>query len=91
MKQAILVSVQDQPGVLMRVAGIITAKGANIHSLTVSPDPAQEGVASIHIVADIEAHLKRRVVNEMNRLVQVFEATDVTVEDVPSHALPGAV
>jgi acetolactate synthase I/III small subunit len=84
MRQSILLSVQDQPGVLMRVAGIITAKGANIHSLTVSPDPAQQGIAQIRIVADVEEHLKRRVVNEMNRLIQVFEAIDVTPESVPA-------
>ena len=78
MRQAIRLSVQDQPGVLMRVAGIITAKGANIHSLTVEPDPLQMGMAKIYVVADIELRLRQRVVNEMNRLIQVLEACDVT-------------
>lgn len=62
----------------MRVAGIITAKGANIHSLTVSQDPLQPGVAHIRLVAELELRLQGRVINEMNRLIQVFEAVDLT-------------
>ncbi len=67
----------------MRVAGIITAKGANIHSLTVEPDPLQMGLAQIYVVADIELRLRQRVLNEMNRLVQVIRACDVTPGTVP--------
>ena len=67
----------------MRVAGIITAKGANIHSLTVEPDPLQMGLAQIYVVADIELRLRQRVLNEMNRLVQVIKAWDVTPGTVP--------
>lgn len=66
--------VEDKPGVLMRVAGIITAKGANIVSLTLRPAPETPGCACIEIEADLEDRLVRRVLNEMNRLVQVIDA-----------------
>jgi acetolactate synthase small subunit len=48
MRQVIQLWVEDKPGVLMRVAGIITAKGANIYSLALAPDPpaAPESVVS---------------------------------------------
>jgi len=78
MRQTIKVWVEDKHGALMRVAGIISAKGANIHALTATPDPWQEGVSTITIVADLEPRLHQRVVNEMNRLVNVFLAVDVT-------------
>jgi acetolactate synthase I/III small subunit len=78
MRRTIHLCVEDKPGVLMRVAGIVTAKGANIHALTLAPDPDQAGIARIVLVADVEPWLTRRVVNEMNRLVQVLLATDVS-------------
>jgi acetolactate synthase-1/3 small subunit len=77
-KLTIHLSVEDKPGVLMRVAGIITAKGANIHALSLAADPDQAGVARIILVADVETRLKTRIVNEMNRLIQVLTAIDVS-------------
>jgi acetolactate synthase small subunit len=77
MRQTIRVWVEDKPGALMRVAGIVSAKGANIHALTVRPDPLREGASTITIVSDLEPHLRHRVVNEMNRLVNVFHAMEV--------------
>lgn len=38
MQQIIRVWLENKPGALMRVAGILTAKGSNIESLTVMPD-----------------------------------------------------
>ncbi len=81
MQRTIHLRVEDKPGVLMRVAGIITAKGENITSLTVSPDPECAGIARMVLVAQVEPRLQRRVVHEMNRLIQVLEAVDVS-EDV---------
>ena len=78
MKRTIQLSVEDKPGVLMRVAGIITAKGANIDALTLESDPGQAGLARIVLVADVEPRLSVRIVNEMNRLVQVLTVTDVS-------------
>jgi len=78
MKRTIHLCVEDKPGVLMRVAGIVTAKGANIHALTVAPDPDQAGIARMVLVAEVEPRLEKRIVNEMNRLIQVLSATDVS-------------
>jgi len=78
MKRTIHLFVEDKPGVLMRVAGIVTAKGANIHALTVAPDPDQAGIERMVLVAEVEPRLEKRIVNEMNRLIQVLSATDVS-------------
>jgi acetolactate synthase small subunit len=77
-KLTIHLCVEDKPGVLMRVAGIVTAKGANIDALTVAADPERAGLARIAVVADVEPRLTGRVVSEMNRLVQVLSAIDVS-------------
>lgn len=78
MTQTIQLSVEDKPGVLMRVVGIITAKGANIRSLSLLPDAEHAGISQVTLVAEIEPRLNIRVVNEMNRLVQVLDAVDIS-------------
>ena len=78
MTQTIQLWVEDKPGVLMRVVGIITAKGANIRSLLLRPDANQAGISEVTLVAEIEPRLNRRVLNEMNRLVQVLLAVDAS-------------
>ena len=84
MQQRIHVSIEDKPGALMRVTGILTAKGCNIRSLRVDPDPVHAGLSQIFLIAEVEERLQTRVITEMNRLVNVLLATDITsaFEDV---------
>lgn len=78
MRQVIQLLVEDKPGVLMRVIGIITAKGFNVQSLVVRPDALQTGMTRIVVAAEVDLRLRQRLVNEMNRLVQVLLAVDVS-------------
>ena len=77
-QRVIKVLAEDKPGVLMRVANIVTAKGVNIAHLKVAPEPHRTGLSSIVITANLELRFQRRVVDEMNRLVNVISAIDVT-------------
>ena len=78
MEQTIDILLENKPGALMRVAGILTAKGCNITSVILEPDPGRPQFSRMTIVADVEARLRVRVVNEMNRLVNVLMARDVS-------------
>ena len=78
MRQVIQVWLEDKPGALMRVAGILTAKGINIESVIMTPDPFETVASRMIIVADVEPRLRKRVIQEMNRLVNVFLAVDAT-------------
>lgn len=78
MLQTIELRLEDKPGALMRVAGIYTAKGCNIRSLTVTPEPAQGGFSRMIVVAEVEPRLHSRIIAQINRLVQVLEAEDVS-------------
>lgn len=80
MQRIIQVQMEDKPGALMRVAGIVTATGSNIVALTVAPDPSQPGLARMAILADLELHLHHRVIAKMNRLVEVLSAIDITCD-----------
>jgi acetolactate synthase-1/3 small subunit len=77
MQQTIQLWLENKPGALMRVAGILTAKGINIETLSVSPHPAHD-ISRMIIVADVELRLRARVLNEINRLVNVLLAIDVS-------------
>ena len=78
MQQTIQIWVDDQPGALLRVAGILAARGANIQSLNAAQDPTRPGVSRITIRVDLDAHWHERVVKQMNRLVNVHLAQDVS-------------
>jgi len=62
----------------MRVIGVITAKGANIDLVVACPYPDHVDRSKIFIVASLEQRYCERVVKEMNRLVNVFHAVDIT-------------
>jgi acetolactate synthase I/III small subunit len=79
-QRVITVWAEDKPGVLMRVANILTAKGVNIEQLTAAPERYQPGMSKIVIVTNLEPRFRPRVLNEVKRLVNVLSAIDVTEE-----------
>lgn len=81
-QRVIRVWAEDRPGVLMRIANIITAKGVNIDRLTVIPEWERPGISQITITAKLEPRFRQRVVHEMDRLINVFSARDITEENV---------
>jgi acetolactate synthase small subunit len=60
---------EDQTGALMRVTGVLSARGSNIVSLHMDREP--QGTARVTIVADVEERLQTRILKEMNRLKNV--------------------
>jgi acetolactate synthase I/III small subunit len=69
--------VENKPGALMRVTGLLSARGYNIESLTVAHtlDPT---LSRMTIVVDIEPQLRSQVIKQMNKLVNVLQAVDLT-------------
>ena len=77
MMQVISLLLENKPGALMRVTGLLTQRGYNIESLTVARtlDPA---VSRMTIVVEVEDNLRQQVIKQMNRLINVLQATDLT-------------
>jgi acetolactate synthase-1/3 small subunit len=77
MLQLISLLVENKPGSLMRVTGVLSARGYNIESLTVARtlDPS---LSRMTIVVDIEPQLRSQVIKQMNKLVNVLQASDLT-------------
>ena len=79
MFQVISLLVENKPGALMRVTGLISARGYNIESLTVARtlDP---GLSRMTIAVEVDPTLRQQVIKQMNKLVNVLQATDLTEE-----------
>src|SRR3990172_1312367 len=77
----ISVLVQNAPGVLVRVAGLIRRRGVNIHSLSVGPteDPH---VSRMTIVVDTPPDRIESFAKQLRKLVEVLRAT--AVDSTPS-------
>ena len=77
MQQIISLLLENKPGALMRVTGLLSQRGYNIESLTVARtlDP---DVSRMTIVVDVDTTLRQQVVKQMNKLINVLQATDLT-------------
>jgi acetolactate synthase-1/3 small subunit len=77
MKHTLVARVQDQPGVLNRVASLFRRRAFNIESLTVGGSEAPE-FSRMTIVVDTARAPAHLVAANLRKLVPVAEVTDVT-------------
>src|SRR5215472_841587 len=77
MQQIISLLMENKPGALMRVTGLLSQRGYNIESLTVARtlDPT---LSRMTIAVDVEPNSRAQVIKQMNKLINVLQATDVT-------------
>jgi acetolactate synthase-1/3 small subunit len=77
MLQLISLLVENKPGALLRVAGLLSARGYNIESLTVASTLDPE-LSRMSVVVDVEPSLRAQVIKQMNKLINVLQVTDLT-------------
>ncbi|HEX4808867.1 MAG TPA: acetolactate synthase small subunit [Bryobacteraceae bacterium] len=77
MQQIISLLMENKPGALMRVTGLLSQRGYNIESLTVARtlDPT---LSRMTIAVEAEPQMRAQVIKQMNKLINVLQATDVT-------------
>ena len=78
-RHPLAVVVDNEPGILARIAGLFTARGYNIESLTVSEVTEDKAVSRITIVTSASAHVMEQIIAPLDRLVPVHRVTDLTV------------
>ncbi|HEX8556264.1 MAG TPA: acetolactate synthase small subunit [Sphingomonas sp.] len=78
-RHTLAVIVDNEPGILARIAGLFTARGYNIESLTVSEVTADKTVSRITIVTAASAHVMEQIIAQLERLIPVHKVTDLTV------------
>lgn len=77
MLQTISLLVENKPGALLRITGVLGARGYNIESLTVARTIDPE-LSRMTIVVDVDPQIRRQVIKQINKLVNVLQAIDVT-------------
>ena len=77
MLQVISLLLENKPGALMRVTGLLSQRGYNIESLTVARTLDPE-LSRMTIVVDVDAAQRQQVIKQMNKLINVLQATDLT-------------
>ena len=83
MLQIISVLLENKPGALLRVTGLLSARGYNIESLTVARTLDPE-LSRMTIAVEVDPKVRALVVKQITRLVNVLQATDLT--EAPSVA-----
>ncbi len=77
MKNIINCLVENQPGVLARIVGLISGRGYNIETLNVGPT-ADPTVSKMTIVVPGDAHVIAQVTHQLSKQVDVIEVVNMT-------------
>lgn len=77
-RHTLAVIVDNEPGILARIAGLFTARGYNIESLTVSEITDDNLISRITIVTSASAPVMEQIIAQLDRLVPVHKVTDLT-------------
>ncbi len=77
MKHIITLLVENQPGVLARVVGLISGRGYNIETLNVGPTHHPER-SRMTMTVPGDDHVLKQVTKQLNKLVDVIKVTDLT-------------
>jgi len=81
MTRTLIALVEDKPGVLARVAGLLRRRAFNIESLTVGRTQ-EPGISHMTIVVDSDQTSAQKVAQHLNKLINV-----IAVEDVSDHPI----
>lgn len=76
----IAVLVENEFGVLARVAGMFAGRGFNIDALSVAPTPDPK-VSRITLITHGNEQIIEQILKQLNRLVDVLKVVDLSSED----------
>ena len=72
--------VDNEPGVLARIAGLFSGRGYNIESLTVSETEHEKHISRITVVTSGTANVIEQIKAHLDRLVPVHRVVDLTLQ-----------
>jgi acetolactate synthase-1/3 small subunit len=80
MRHTLAVLVENNPGVLARVAGLFSRRGYNIDSLSVGRTERPD-VSRMTIVVEGDQSVLEQVTKQLHKLVDVIKISDITPEE----------
>lgn len=78
-RHTLAVIVDNEPGVLARIAGLFSGRGYNIESLTVSETEHEKHLSRITIVTRGTPHVLEQIKHQLERIVPVHRVVDLSV------------
>ncbi len=78
MRHTISILVDNEPGVLSRIAGLFSARGFNIESLNVA-ETTDPGTSRITLVTSGEEWIIEQIIKRFNNMVNVITVRDLTI------------
>lgn len=76
MLQTISILLENKPGALLRVTGVLSARGYNIETLTVAKTLDPE-LSRMTITVEVADQQRSQVVKQMNKLINVLQASEM--------------
>ena len=76
-KHTLSVLVEDEPGVLTRIAGLLARRGCNIESLAIGPAETK-GVARITLVLPGTNESTAQIIKQLYKIINVLKVDDIT-------------
>jgi len=70
------VLVQNKPGVLARIAGLISRRGYNIESLAVGPTESRE-MSRMTLQVNVEDVVLEQITKQLNKLIEVLKIVEL--------------
>lgn len=80
MRHTLAVLVENNPGVLARVAGLFSRRGFNIDSLAVGRTENPD-VSRMTIVVEGDARILEQVTKQLHKLIDVIKISDISPEE----------
>ena len=77
MKHIITALVENKPGVLARIVGLVSGRGYNIETLNVGPTQDPD-TSKMTLVVPGDEQVLEQVLHQVSKLVDVIEVVDVT-------------
>src|SRR3982074_2286864 len=77
MRHIISIMLENEPGALSRVAGLFSARGYNIETLTVAPTE-DASLSRMTIVTTGSDDVVEQITKQLNKLVEVVKVVDLT-------------
>lgn len=76
MRHTLSILVENEPGVLSRVAGLFSGRGFNIESLNVGPT-LDKGVSLMTIVTEGDEQIIEQIIKQLRKLITVIKVVDM--------------
>ena len=86
MNYLLSVLVENKPGVLSRVTGLISRRGFNIESLTVAPTE-DASLSRMTIIVEADEVGFEQITKQLHKLVSVYKISDLTYEEAVEREL----